>query len=66
MVAEIPLPGCTPTPLAAYLKALAVLRLVAEAGTEGGGDPDATGFWRNDVFVLRTRLTDDELRNFFL
>ena len=66
MAAEISLLGCTPTPLASYLKALAVLRLVAEAGTEGGGDPDATGFWRNDVFVLRTRLTDDELRNFFL
>ena len=43
MTAEIPLRGCTPTPLASYLKALAVLRLVAEAGTEGGGDPDATG-----------------------
>jgi CRISPR-associated protein Csx17 len=66
MAADIPLLGCTPTPLASYLKALAVLRLVAEAGTEGGGDPDAMGFWRNDVFVLRTRLTYDGLRNFFL
>ncbi|MGQ0619683.1 MAG: type I-G CRISPR-associated protein Cas8g1/Csx17 [Panacagrimonas sp.] len=65
-VNEIPLPGCTPTPLASYLKALAVLRLVAEAGPDDGGDPDATGFWRNDVFVLRTRLTADELRRFFL
>jgi CRISPR-associated protein Csx17 len=63
---DICLTGCTPTPLASYLKALAVLRLVAEAGVDGGGDPDATGFWRNDVFVLRTRLTADELRNFLL
>ena len=60
------LQGCTPTPLAFYLKALAVLRLVAEAGTDEGGDPDATGFWRDDMFVLRTRLTKEELRAFFL
>ncbi len=66
MIQEQPLPGCTPTPLASYLKALAVLRLVAEAGTDGGGDPDATGFWRDDVFVLRTKLTKEELRAFFL
>ena len=63
---EIVLPGCTPTPLASYLKALAVLRLVAEASVEDGGDPDATGFWRNDVFVLRTRLTEQQLHSFFL
>lgn len=66
MIHEHPLPGCTPTPLASYLKALAVLRLVAEAGIEGGGDPEATGLWRDDVFVLRTRLTKEELRAFFL
>jgi CRISPR-associated protein Csx17 len=59
---EIVLHGCTPTPLASYLKALAVLRLVSEQA----GDPDATGFWRNDVFVLRTRLTKDEVLEFFL
>lgn len=66
MIQEHTLHGCTPTPLAAYLKALAVLRLVAEAGTEGCGDSDATGFWRDDIFVLRTRLTEDELPAFFL
>lgn len=66
MIREHPLPGCTPTPLASYLKALAVLRLVAEAGSDGGGDLDATGFWRDDVFVLRTRLTKEELHAFFL
>lgn len=66
MTNELVLKGCTPTPLASYLKALAVLRLVAEAGVEGGGDPDARGFWREDVFVLRTRLTEKQLRAFFL
>ncbi|MCI0352911.1 MAG: type I-U CRISPR-associated protein Csx17 [Acidobacteriales bacterium] len=63
---ELVLHGCTPTPLASYLKALAVLRLVAEAGIGGGGDPEVTGFWRNDEFVLRTRLTEEQLRAFFL
>lgn len=62
MTHEHTLKGCTPTPLASYLKALAVLRLVAEQG----GDPDATGCWRNDEFVLRTRLSKDELLRFFL
>lgn len=59
---EIVLHGCTPTPLASYLKALAVLRLVAEQA----GDPDATGYWRDDIFVLRTRLSRGELLQFFL
>jgi CRISPR-associated protein Csx17 len=54
--------GCTPAPLASYLKALAILRLVAEQA----GDPDATGCWRDDEFVLRTRLTEEELLRFFL
>ncbi|MGH8563953.1 MAG: type I-G CRISPR-associated protein Cas8g1/Csx17 [Gammaproteobacteria bacterium] len=63
---ELVLRGCTPTPLASYLKALAVLRLIAEAGTDKGGDPDAAGFWRSDEFVLRTRLTEEQLRAFFL
>ena len=63
---ELVLSGCTPTPLASYLKALAVLRLVVEAGTDGGGDPEATGFWRAGEFVLRTTLTKAQLRAFFL
>lgn len=63
---EIVLRGCTPTPLASYLKALAVLRLVAEAPVEDGGDPEATGFWRNEVFVVRTKLNASDLRQFFL
>lgn len=65
-VNDIVLTGCNPTPLASYLKGLAVLRLVAESGVDEGGDPQASGFWRDDVFVLRTRLTREQLSEFFL
>lgn len=56
------LTGCLPTPLAYYLKALGVLRLVAEQA----GDPRAAGCWRDDVFVLRTSLSKEDLLSFFL
>lgn len=62
MTFEHVLCGCTPIPLASYLKALAALRLVAEQA----GDPAAAGCWRNDVFVLRTTLSADQLCRFFL
>lgn len=52
--------GCRPTPLAHYLKALAVLRLVSEQA-----DRDARGFWRNDVFHLATSLDEEALLRFF-
>ncbi len=55
------LAGCAPTPLAHYLKALAVLRLVAEQK-----DNSARGFWKNDVFHLATALDQKELGRFFL
>jgi CRISPR-associated protein Csx17 len=58
---EIRLTGCAPTPLAHYLKALGILRLVAEQK-----DPDATGHWQRDVFVLTTSLDAEGLLNFFL
>jgi len=58
---DVTLPGCTPTPLAAYLKALAVLRLVSEQREE-----DARGWWEGDVFVLRSKLDEEELLRFFL
>lgn len=60
-VHEIVLSGCSPIPLANYLKALGVLRLVAEQA-----DPGARGFWRNDAFVLLTRLDAEALQRFFL
>lgn len=58
---EIPLRGCRPEPLAHYLKGLAVLRLVAEQA-----DPEARGWWENDVFWLRSSLDRFGLTTFFL
>jgi CRISPR-associated protein Csx17 len=44
-----------------YLKALGVLRLVSEQA-----DPEARGCWRDDVFVLQSKLARDSLIQFFL
>jgi CRISPR-associated protein Csx17 len=60
-VHTLTLEGCTPTPLASYLKALGILRLVAEQA-----DRDACGYWMDDVFVLQTTLDREELLSFFL
>lgn len=48
---DLTLPGCTPEPLMAYLKALGILRLVSEQK-----DPEARGWWVNDVFWLWSPL----------
>lgn len=48
--------GCAPAPLAHYLKALGVLRLVAEQA-----DASARGWWEGDRFRLATALRVDEL-----
>ncbi|MBX5437003.1 MAG: type I-U CRISPR-associated protein Csx17 [Alicyclobacillaceae bacterium] len=61
MAHEVVLEGCNPVPLASYLKALAVLRLVSEQA-----DPDARGWWRNESFHLESRLDRDTLMRFFL
>jgi CRISPR-associated protein Csx17 len=53
--------GCLPTPLASYLKALGILRLVAEQV-----DSSAQGWWEGDVFHLQTSLDANQLQNFFL
>lgn len=57
----LPLPACAPTPLASYLKALGILRLVVEQA-----DPNAKGHWRCDAFVLTSRLDAAALEEFFL
>ncbi len=57
---EILLGGCTPTPLANYLKALGVLRLLSAK------HPDVRGYWRGDRFVLRTSLEREDIEQFFL
>ena len=57
----IPLPGCAPVPLAHYLKALAILRLVAEQR-----DASVKGSWQGDTFVLQSALDESALLHFFL
>ncbi|MDB4731511.1 type I-U CRISPR-associated protein Csx17 [bacterium] len=57
---EIELSGCTPVPLAHYLKALGVLRLVAEQA-----DSNAKGWWKNDRFWLQSKLDREGLLKFF-
>ena len=58
---NLPLPGCSPVPLAHYLKALGILRLVAEQA-----DPAAAGCWDRDIFVLHSTLEREALLDFFL
>jgi CRISPR-associated protein Csx17 len=53
--------GCAPAPLAHYLKAIGILRLVAQQK-----DPDARGFWRDQHFCLLTTLDEAALEAFFL
>src|ERR1700693_2819660 len=55
------LPGCTAEPLMGYLKALGILRLVAEQK-----DSNARGSWRDGVFVLRSTLDLAGLEAFLL
>ena len=66
---EIILSGCSPTPLASYLKALGVLRLIASPTSSVSGtaaDPEVHGFWENEHFHLLTRLDPGALTRFFL
>lgn len=55
------LSGCAPVPLAHYLKALGILRLVAEQA-----DPAAAGCWERDTFTLHSALDREALLDFFL
>lgn len=57
---DIVLEGCSPVPLASYLKALGVLRLVSEQV-----DENARGAWSSSGFVLTSRLETAELIRFF-
>jgi len=52
--------GCAPAPLANYLKALGILRLVAVQA-----DATARGWWQDEHFCLMTKLSKDELEKFF-
>ena len=69
MPEPLTLGGCAPTPLASYLKALGVLRLISSDANHVSGqaaDPNARGWWENERFHVRTRLDRDALYRFFL
>lgn len=57
------LSGCSPVPLAHYLKALGILRLVAESAH---GDPFTSAAWESDQFCLSSRFDEGSLLDFFL
>src|SRR5215831_7064488 len=61
MRCQIALSGCSPEPLASYLKALSLLRLVSEQK-----DSAARGWWERDVFYLDLECDEAELIRFFL
>ncbi len=58
---ELILPGCVSRPLASYLKACGVLRLLA-----GQKDDSLRGYWRDGIFVLFGDVNADDVRTFFL
>ena len=63
------LQGCSPTPLASYLKALGVLRLLSSGVNNVAGkpaDPHVRGWWEGEQFHLQTSLARDGLLRFFL
>lgn len=62
MKTEIILHGCAPIPLAHYLKALGVLRLIAESER---GDESTSVRWANNHLVLKSRFDRDALVEFF-
>jgi CRISPR-associated protein Csx17 len=60
----LPLPGCAPTPLAHYLKALGILRLLHEQLPPDL--PRPRGAWQGESFVLHSPLDRAGLEHFFL
>ena len=70
MITEsITLDGCVSAPLASYLKALGVLRLISSDANHVDGqaaDPKARGWWEGERFHIRTTLGRAALCGFFL
>ena len=66
---RLTLHGCSPTPLASYLKALGVLRLLSSGANHVTGepaDPQVRGWWEGERFHLRTALGRGAVEKFFL
>ncbi|HEY9249753.1 MAG TPA: type I-U CRISPR-associated protein Csx17, partial [Rariglobus sp.] len=58
----ISLAGCTPTPLAAYLKALGLFRILSVQFP----DTAPRAYWQGNTFALASSLDRDGLRDFLL
>ncbi|MBE3599389.1 MAG: type I-U CRISPR-associated protein Csx17 [Limnochordaceae bacterium] len=58
---RVELTGCTPEPLLSYLKALGVLRLIAEQR-----DARIRAHWESTAFILDTSLDASQVIQFFL
>jgi CRISPR-associated protein Csx17 len=58
----ISLPGCTPAPLASYLKALGILRLLAQQCPES----HPKGVWTGNTFTVVSNYDKTAVRDFFL
>lgn len=58
---EYALSGCASRPLASYLKALGILRILGEQA-----DRSISGWWRENGFVCRTELDAASLEDFFV
>lgn len=69
MPERLTLHGCSPTPLASYLKALGVLRLLSSGANNVSGepaDPQVRGWWDGERFHLGTALGRGDVLQFFL
>ncbi len=60
---DVELKGCTTEPLVNYLKAVGILRLLAEDSTHG--DTEARGSWMSGTFHLRSRFDETGLVEYF-
>ena len=58
---DIELKGCSPVPLAHYLKALGIMKIVSSQL-----DNNVTGFWKDESFHLVISSNKTELVDFFL
>ena len=69
MPERLTLKGCSPTPLASYLKALGVLRILSSETNSVAGEPadsNVRGWWEGEQFHLRTALARNDVVRFFL
>lgn len=69
MANQITLDGCSSIPVASYLKALGVLRLLSRrtnSVTGQAADANVRGWWEGMRFCLLTSLEREDILNFFL